>query len=196
MAIEENLLPGQMLAQVAELAKAQKGLPPVEKWNPDFCGDIDMVIARDGSWHYMGTPIRRPAMVRLFSTVLRRDADGKYFLVTPAEKVGIRVEDAPFLAVTMEVSGAGREQNLTFTTNLGDEAMAGEDRPLRFDIHPQTEEIGPYVLIRGRLEAKLARPVYYDLVELGVREIRDGVSWFGVWSGGVFFPLAREDEIA
>ena len=195
MAIETNLLPGQMLSHVADMARRQKGMPPVEKWNPEFCGDIDMVIRRDGSWHYMGTPILRPAMVRVFSTVLRRDEDGKYYLVTPVEKIGITVEDAPFLAVQMAVDGEGQSQALTFTTNLGDIVSAGPDHQLRIDINPQTEEVGPYVHVRGRLEAKLARPIYYDLVDLAVTHEIAGVPWLGVWSQGVFFPMIREDVL-
>src|SRR5690606_30609226 len=126
---------------VAEAEGRQaRGLPPVHKWNPPFCGDLDMRIARDGTWFYMGTPIGRERLVRLFSTVLRHDEDGKYYLVTPVEKVGITVDDAPFLAVAMKVEGQGREQQLTFTTNVGDEAAAGPDHPLRFELDKETGE--------------------------------------------------------
>lgn len=195
MALEADLLPGQFLTKVGDMAKRQKGLPPVDAWNPDFCGDIDMVVRRDGSWHYMGTPINRPEMVRLFSTILRRDGDGRYYLVTPGEKVGIEVEDAPFLAVAMERSGMDRSQTLRFVTNLGDEAVAGRDHPLRFEIDPETEEVSPYVHIRGRLEAKLSRPVYYELVDLADIYEFDGTEQFGVWSGGMFFPIAERSMV-
>lgn len=182
---------GNFLQAVAEQAKAMKGLPPVERWNPPYCGEIDMRIRRDGSWTYMGTPIGRPALVRLFSTILRREEDGSYVLVTPAERVGIRVEDAPFLAVLMAAEGAGRGQELRFTTNLADEVAAGGEHPLRFVIDPVTGEVASYVHVRGRLEARLNRPVYYQLAELGVHH----VGAFGVWSGGVFFPMIASEAL-
>lgn len=176
---------GNFLQAVADQARAFKGLPPVERWNPPYCGEIDMVIRRDGSWTYMGTPIGRPALVRLFSTILRHEPDGRYCLVTPAERVGIRVEDVPFLAVLMDVEGRRREQRLRFTTNVADEVVAGPERPLRFEVGPETGEVAPYVLVRGRLEARINRAVYYDLVALGVEE----ENHFGVWSCGRFFPM-------
>lgn len=177
-------------------ARLTKGkLPPVHKWNPDFCGDIDMRIGRDGSWYYMGTPIGRKRMVKLFSTVLRRDADGRYYLVTPVEKLGIQVDDAPFVAVEMTVHGDGERQVLTFRTNVDDELMADAEHPIRAAIDPQTEEPSPYVLVRDRLEALIARPVFYDLVELGVQETLNGRDLFGVWSAGEFFPLAPAEDL-
>lgn len=183
-----------LAAAEAEGVKA-RGLPPVEKWNPDFCGDLDMRIARDGTWFYMGTPIGRARLVRLFSTVLRHDADGKYYLVTPVEKVGITVDDAPFLAVAMRVEGAGREQVLHFTTNVGDETAAGPDHLMRFEMDEETGEPSPYVHVRARLEALINRAVFYDLVEIGVEEMHEGANWFGVWSGGVFFPFMKADDM-
>ena len=170
-------------------AAGKGGLPPVDKWNPEFCGDIDMRIARDGSWHYMGTPIGRKRMVRLFSTILRHDDDGKFYLVTPVEKIGIAVDDAPFVAVEMEVSGADKDQILAFRTNVDDYVILNGDHPLRVDEDSETGEPSPYLLVRGQLEALIARSVFYDLVELA--EERDGV--LGVWSDGLFFPLGRTE---
>lgn len=186
---------GLLSAAESEGRKA-KGLPPVHLWNPDFCGDIDMRIARDGTWFYMGTPIGRERLVHLFSTILRHDEDGRYYLVTPVEKVGIKVEDAPFLAVAMRVEGEGRDQTLTFTTNVGDETVAGGEHPIRFVIDGETGEPAPYVHVRARLEALINRAVFYDLVELGAEEEHEGRRWFGVWSGGVFFPFMPAEEMA
>ncbi|MDP2124977.1 MAG: DUF1285 domain-containing protein [Parvibaculum sp.] len=184
------------LAVAEAEGKKARGLPPVHKWNPPFCGDLDMRIARDGTWYYMGTPIGRARLVRLFSTVLRHDEDGKYYLVTPVEKVGITVDDAPFLAVAMKVEGEGRDQVLTFTTNVGDDATAGADHPMRFVIDAETGEPAPYVHVRARLEALINRAVFYDLVELGVEEEHEGRRWFGVWSGGIFWPFMPAEEMA
>ena len=195
MASESGLELGNILQAVAEQAKAMRGLPPVEKWNPPDCGEIDMAIRRDGSWAYMGTPIGRPALVRLFSTILRREADGTFVLVTPAERVRIRVEDAPFLAVLLDRSGEGERQCLRFTTNVGDETVAGPDHALRFAIEPASGEVSPYIHVRARLEARLNRPVYYQLVEYGCHEIRNGASVFGVWSDGVFFPMIASEDL-
>jgi len=184
------------LAAAEAEGKKARGLPPVHLWNPAFCGDIDMRIARDGTWHYMGTPIGRPPMVRLFSTILRHDEDGKYYLVTPVEKVGITVEDAPFVAIAMRVTGEGEEQALSFTTNVGDETVAGPEHPIRFETDPESGEPAPYVHVRARLEALIARAVFYDLVELGVEHMHQGQNWFGVWSSGVFFPFMPAAEMA
>ena len=172
-----------------------RGLPPVERWNPPFCGDIDMEIRADGTWFYLGTPIGRAPLVRLFSTVLRKDEDGKTYLVTPVEKVGIRIVDAPFLAVEMNVSGEGTDRKLTFRTNVGDVVEAGADHPLRFVISGENNQLKPYLLVRGRLEALVSRAVMYDLVELGeVVEIY-GVEMFAVRSGGVVFPVMPAAEL-
>jgi hypothetical protein len=172
-----------------------RGLPPVERWNPPFCGDIDMEIRADGTWFYMGTPIGRAPLVRLFSTVLRKDEDGKTYLVTPVERVGIRVVDAPFLAVEMNASGEGAAQTLTFRTNVGDVIEAGPEHPLRFIIAGENNELKPYLLVRGRLEALVSRAVMYDLVELGETIEIDGINMFAVRSGGVVFPVMPAAEL-
>ena len=179
-------------SSLAESAKAAKsrGLPPLEKWNPPFCGDLDMQIKRDGTWFYEGTPIGRKELVKLFATILWREGDD-YFLVTPVEKVGIQVEDAPFVAVDFDVTGAGADQTLTFTTNVDDQAKAGPDHPIRVVRDPETGEPSPYVLIRRNLEALIDRKSFYRLVDLGVHY--DG--WFGVWSGGAFFGIIPSDEL-
>ena len=188
--------PSGLLAAAETEGKKARGLPPVHLWNPEFCGDIDMRIARDGTWFYMGTPIGRERLVRLFSTILRHDEDGKYYLVTPVEKVGIKVDDAPFLAVAMSVEGAGRNQTLTFTTNVGDATVAGAEHPIRFVVDKETGEPAPYVHVRARLEALINRAVFYDLVELGTEEEHEGERWFGIWSGGIFFPFMPAEEMA
>lgn len=179
----------QSLAESIKAAKS-RGLPPVEKWNPPFCGDIDMEIRRDGTWFYEGTPIGRQGLVKLFASILIREED-KYFLVTPVEKVGIRVHDAPFVAVDFDVAGEGEAQQLTFTTNLDDVSEAGPDAPLRFVRDPQSGEPSPYVRIRRNLEALIDRKSFYRLVDLGVHH--DG--WFGVWSGGAFFGIIPSEDL-
>ncbi|WP_037408716.1 DUF1285 domain-containing protein, partial [Shinella sp. DD12] len=171
------------------------GLPPVERWNPPFCGDIDMEIRADGTWFYLGTPIGRAPLVRLFSTVLRKDEDGKVYLVTPVEKVGIRVVDAPFLAVEMNASGEGEGQKLTFRTNVGDVVEAGREHPLRFVIEGENSELKPYLLVRGRLEALVSRAMMYELVGLGETIEIDGVKMFAVRSGGKVFPVMPAAEL-
>ncbi|TDV70506.1 DUF1285 domain-containing protein [Pseudomonas sp. LP_7_YM] len=183
--------PGKASDLLAQLPKTGKGLPPVHLWNPDFCGDIDMRIARDGTWFYLGTPIGRKPMVRLFSTIIRRDGDD-YFLITPVEKVGIRVDDAPFVAVLLEVEGEGESQVLRFTTNVEDEIEASAEHPLRISIDAATEEPAPYVHVRSHLEALIHRNVFYQLVSLAVSQEIDGQRWLGVWSHGEFFPIGLE----
>jgi len=178
------------LAAAAKAAQSGRKLPPVHLWNPPFCGDLDMRIARDGTWFYLGTPIGRFELVRLFSSILKREGD-KYFLVTPVEKVGITVEDAPFVAVDFEVSGQGDAQVLTFTTHVGDQALAGADHPIRVVRDPETGEPAPYILIRSDLEALIDRKSFYRLVELGSHQ--DG--WFGLWSAGVFFNIIPSEEL-
>ncbi|MBO9464106.1 DUF1285 domain-containing protein [Tropicibacter sp. R15_0] len=177
------------IAASAKAAKG-KGLPPVHKWNPPFCGDLDMRIARDGTWYYLGTPIGRIELVRLFSSILRKDGED-YFLVTPVEKVGITVDDAPFVAVDFDVAGDGTEQVLTFHTQVDDVAIAGADHPIRVQRDPETGEPSPYVLVRANLEALIDRKSFYRLVELGTHH--DG--WFGVWSSGQFFPIIPSAEL-
>jgi hypothetical protein len=171
------------LAEIATLAEAKK-LPPVERWNPDHCGDSAMRIGRDGTWYHEGSPIGRPAMVRLFSTILRREPDGSFVLVTPVEKLAIEVEDAPFVAVELKSEGEGEERSLAFRLNTGDVVVAGPDHPIRL----KAGEDGPhpYVEVRSGLEALVARPVYYELAEIALAE---GSEPPGLWSGGVFFGL-------
>lgn len=171
------------------------GLPPVERWNPPFCGDLDMEIRADGTWFYLGTPIGRAPLVRLFSTVLRRDEDGRTYLVTPVEKVGIRVEDAPFVAVEMQQTVDGGQPVLTFRTNVGDVVRADADHPLRFAIQGENRELKPYLLVRSRLEALVSRAVMYDLVELGEVVDVGGVAMFAVRSGGQVFPIMPAEEL-
>ena len=168
-----------------------KGLPPVHLWNPPFCGDLDMRIARDGTWFYLGTPIGRPELVRLFSTILRKDGDD-FFLVTPVEKVGITVDDAPFVAVDFN-SVDGR---LEFETNVGDRAVAGPDHPIRVERDPETGEPSPYILIRTNLEALIDRKSFYRLVEIGEHADHAGQSWFGVRSKDTFFPIIPSVDLA
>src|SRR5450830_1939477 len=183
--------PGKASDLLSQIPKTEKGLPPVHLWNPAFCGDIDMRIARDGTWYYQGTPIGRKPMVKLFSTIMRRDGDD-YFLVTPVEKVGITVEDAPFVAITLEVEGQGESQRLRFTTQVDEQVEAGLEHPLRVVIDPDTEEPSPYLRVRTNLEALVHRNVFYQLVELAVSRPINGRNWLGVWSGGVFFPIGLE----
>ena len=182
---------------IAASARAVKtrGLPPVHLWNPPDCGDIDMRIARDGTWFYLGTPIGRPELVRLFSTILRKDGD-RYVLVTPVEKVGIQVDDAPFVAVDFTVTGTGPNQALTFETNLGDTATAGRAHPIRVERDAQTGEPAPYVLIRADLEALIDRKSFYRLVDIGAHHDVEGTSWFGLWSQAHFFPVIPSAELS
>ncbi|KMK65604.1 DUF1285 domain-containing protein [Puniceibacterium sp. IMCC21224] len=171
-----------------------RGLPPVHLWNPPFCGDLDMRIARDGTWFYLGTPIGRPALVRLFSSILKREGDS-YFLVTPVEKVGITVDDAPFVAVDFEAEGKGKEQKLTFHTHVGDVAVAGPDHSIRVDRDPETSEPSPYILVRSNLEALIDRKSFYRLADLCAHHEVAGARWFGLWSQGSFFPMIPSDEL-
>lgn len=167
----------------AHAAMGGKG-PPID------CGDLEMRIARDGTWFYRGSPIGRPPLVKLFGSVLRRERDGSYWLVTPAERGRIEVEDVPFLAVALTVEGEGRDQRLTFRTNLDEFVTAGSENPLRVEAAASGGP-APYILVRDRLEARLVRPVFYELVELGAEERVEGVVQFGVWSRGMFFRLGE-----
>lgn len=182
-------------ALISRAARAGKGLPPVERWNPEFCGDIDMEIRQDGTWFYMGTPIGRMPLVQLFSTVLRKDDDGKTYLVTPVERVGIRVVDAHFVAVEVDVSGAGDDQIVTFRTNVGDVVEVGPDNPLRFVDEANTGGLKPYVLVRGRLEALVARAVMYELVGHGEEVTVDGTLVFAVRSHGQIYPIMPAESL-
>ena len=171
------------LTDIARLAEENK-LPPVERWNPTHCGDSEMRIARDGTWFHQGSPIGRQAMVRLFSTILRREPDGAYVLVTPVEKLDIAVEDAPFVAVEMKAEGEGRNARLAFRLNTGDLVTAGRDHPLRFE--DREDGLRPYLHVRGGLEALVARPVYYELASIALAG-EDAPP--GIWSDGSFFAL-------
>ncbi|MEZ5995682.1 MAG: DUF1285 domain-containing protein [Hyphomonadaceae bacterium] len=175
----------QLLAALKRQAGAgDKSLPPVDKWNPAHCGDIGMEIMADGTWKHEGTRITREALVKLFASILRKDEDGRTYLVTPVEKIVVKVEDAPFVAVRADRAGAGRGQTIVFTTNTGDVVAAGPDNPIR--VAYQGEEPRPYVLVRGRLEARILRAPFYELVDWA--EPREGR--LGVWSGGAWFQLA------
>lgn len=182
-----------MIASVQAASSGRKG-PPVHLWNPPYCGEIDMRIARDGTWFHEGTPIGRAGLVKLFSSILRREGD-RYFLVTPVEKVGIRVEDAPMVAVDFTVTGTGRDQALHFVTKTEDEATMGPDHPLRVRRDAASGEPSPYILIRPGLEALIDRKSFYRMVELGCHEAVDGEGWFGLWSQGTFFPVIPSVEL-
>jgi hypothetical protein len=171
------------LADIARLA-AEKRLPPVQKWNPDHCGDSEMRIARDGTWYHQGSPIGRETMVRLFSTILRREPDGNHVLVTPVEKLDIEVEDAPFVAVELKSEGEGRGRSLAFRLNSGDIVTAGPAHELTVRETPDGPH--PYLHVRGGLEALVGRSVYYELMNLALEEEDERI---GLWSAGAFFPL-------
>lgn len=182
------------IAASAQAAVKSRGPAPVHLWNPPHCGDLDMRIARDGTWFYEGSPINRPAMVKMFSNILRKDGDA-YVLVTPVEKVGITVEDAPFITEDFEVTGAGETQVLAFETHVGDFATAGPNTPIRVEIDPETDEPAPYVTVRTNLEARITRKAFYRLVELGTHQVVDGYSMFGVWSSGMFFAFLPSEAL-
>lgn len=186
----------QSLMALIQRSEASRSLPPVERWNPDFCGDLDMRIASDGVWYYLGSPIGREALVRLFASVLRKDADGKTYLVTPVEKIGITVDDAPFQAVEMACDGALEDGGtLTFRTNLGDLVSANADHPLRFELERDTGGLKAYILVRGRLEARLTRALMYDLVALADEGEGEHRGMFGIPSSGLFFSICSMDAI-
>ncbi len=187
--------PDGLAALIARAGVSERGIPPVEKWDPPFRGDIDMRIATDGIWYYNGSPVTREALVRLFASVLRCDDDGRHYLVTPVEKVGITVEDAPFLAVELHADGFRENQTITFRTGQGDVVSAGPDHPLRFEVEDENGGLKPYILVRGRLEARLTRPLLYELVELGNMNTIDGAEMFGIWSGGTFYPVMPAEEM-
>jgi hypothetical protein len=183
----------QAARDAAASASGGKGLPPVHLWNPPFCGDLDIRIAADGTWFYLGTPIGRPALVRLFSTILKREGD-KHFLVTPVEKVGIKVDDAPFLAVEMAKESDARGPLLRFRTNVDDWVTCDAEHQLRFA--PSAEGgLTPYLHVRADLWAKVTRPVYYDLVDSGEERVVDGRPMFGIASGGAFFVMADAEQM-
>ncbi len=193
---EGQLIVKPSAENLAAAAKAagKKGPPPVHLWNPPFCGDLDMEIRRDGTWFYLGTPMGRMGLVKLFSSIIRKD-DDQYFLVTPVEKVGIRVVDAPFVATDFSVAGIGRDQVLTFTTHVEDEVVAGPDHPIRVVRDLATGEPSPYVHIRANLEALIDRKSFYRLIDLCAHEEHEGSRWFGLWSNGQFFPVIPSADL-
>lgn len=182
------------LSAIIKQIQGQKH-PPVHLWNPEFCGDLDMRIARDGTWFYLGSPIGRKPLVKLFSGVIRLDPDEKYYLVTPVEKIGITVDDAPFVAVEMFREGEGEEQVLSFRTNVDDFVILDAEHPFRITFDPETQEPAPYVRVRVNLDALIVRSVFYDLVNLSEEKIVDGTRKLGFWSSGEFFELGKADEI-
>lgn len=191
MSGQKSVTPSAQSLAASITAAKTRGLPPVHLWNPPFCGDLDMRIARDGTWFYEGSPIGRPGLVKLFSSILKKEGD-RFFLVTPVEKVGITVDDAPFVAVDFEVEGGGPDQVLRFVTHVQDHVTASADLPIRVLRDTDTGEPSPYVMVRSGLEALIDRKSFYRLVELGAHH--DG--WFGIWSSGAFFPIIPSDELA
>lgn len=166
---------------------------PVERWNPPYCGDIGLAIKADGSWTYRDSPINRPALVKLFARVLRKEDDGRTYLVTPAEKIDVAVADAPFLAVEMETQGEGQAQTLTFRTNVDDIVVAGPAHPISFVIEPATGGLKPYVRVRGGLTALVSRSLAFDLADLlRLGSETDDTDTLGLWSNGAFFPVPRQ----
>lgn len=188
--------PGSAMARLAAALgseAARRDPPPVERWNPDYCGEIDMRIAADGTWHYMGTPINRPALVRLFSTVLRKDPE-RYVLVTPVERVGIIVDDVPFVAVEMAVEGEGDVRQVAFRTNVGDFVQVDEAHPLRFE-RDAAGGVKPYVKVRGELWARVTRALALDLIALAEERQVSGEALFGIMVQDTFFPIASASEL-
>ena len=179
---------------VASLPRENRGLLPMERWNPPFCGDIDMRIAADGTWFYQKTPIGRPALVKLFASVLKREGDN-YFLVTPVEKVGLIVEEVPFLAVELKIEQDARRQVLNFRTNVDEWVTAGPGHALRFEPQPANGGLKPYLHVRRELWAKVTRSLFYDLVELGEERDVGGKTMFGVSSSGEFFAMAEASAV-
>jgi hypothetical protein len=189
MANAGQSLPGGLDALAAAATRAApKGAPPVELWNPPFCGDLDLRIAADGTWHYLKTPIGRPALVKLFASVLKREGE-RYYLVTPVEKCGITVEDAPFLAVELRVEKAPGGQVLHFRTNVDDWIACGPSHALRFEPQPSGDGLKPYLHVRRDLWARVTRALFFDLVALGEERDAGGVRMFGIASGDAFFAM-------
>lgn len=197
----DYLIPKPMPSSQPDLAALESALPagrprpPVERWNPPLSGEMDVRITRNGDWHHEGALIQREALVKLFASILRRDEDGQYYLVTPVEKWRIRVDDAPFVAVRLDVTGTGRNQRLNFATNVGDTVAAGPDHPLIVEYPTADGEPAPYIQVRGRLRALLTRAVFWELAKLGEEQLSDDQSrHFGVWSQGQFFSLGLLDD--
>ena len=183
-------VPEDVLAALEKVRADQRRLPPVHEWHPDTVGEIDIRIARNGTWYHEGDPIRRDAIVRLFSGILRRE-DDVWYLVTPIEKLKIEVEDAPFVAVAMDVLDPGPEQTLVFTTNVGDTVMMGPEHPIRVDVQEDSGEPSPYILVRGNLDARLTRSVFYDMVEMAELCTHDSDEWLAVRSNGHLWPIGK-----
>ena len=190
MSGQKRVTPDVNALETSAEAVAKGGLPPVHLWNPPFSGDMDMCIRRDGTWVHEGGVIHRVALVKLFASILKRE-DGKFYLVTPVEKVGITVEDAPFVAVDVEASGQGTAQVLQFISNLGDRVTADAQNPIRVERDAKTGEPAPYVHVRAGLEALIDRKTFYRLMDLGC--VEEG--WFGLWSGGAFFRILPAAEL-
>ena len=172
----------------------KKSLPPIEKWNPPFCGDIDMTISKSGKWYYMGSEIKRPAMVKLFSGILRLESDNSYYLVTPVEKVRIQVEDAPFVAVAITKEQSEGMNTVTFRTNLNDEIVLSKENPLSIEIK-KNDEPSPYITVRNNLRALISRSVFYELVDLAETILIDGVPYLAIKSKGEIFKIHKVEDI-
>ncbi|OWL89401.1 DUF1285 domain-containing protein [Halopseudomonas aestusnigri] len=186
--------PQSLLNSLPQRGELQRREPaPVHLWNPPLSGEMDMRIARDGTWYHEGEPIRRLALAQLFSTILRLDQDARYYLVTPVERWAIQVDDAPFIAVRLSVSGEGEQQQLLFHTSLEDEVPLDDEHPLRVELDPQSGEPSPYIRVRANLDALVSRTVFYELADLAVEAEVAGVQRIGVWSGGGFFPIDGAD---
>ena len=186
--------PQSLLNSLPQRGELQRREPaPVHLWNPPLSGEMDMRIARDGTWYHEGEPIRRLALAQLFSTILRLDQDARYYLVTPVERWAIQVDDAPFVAVRLSVSGEGEQQQLLFHTSLEDEVPLDGEHPLRVELDPQSGEPSPYIRVRANLDALIRRTVFYELADLAVEAEVAGVQRIGVWSGGRFFPIDGAD---
>ncbi|MBY0362730.1 MAG: DUF1285 domain-containing protein [Phreatobacter sp.] len=182
------------LDAIAAQVRGGGGGAPVHLWNPPYCGDLDIRIGADGTWYYLKSPIGRMPLVRLFSSVLKRE-DGRFFLVTPVEKIGIIVDDAPFAAVEMRVEGDGGDRRVAFRTQVDDWIEVGEDHPIRFEKEAGTDGVKPYVHVRGDLWARVSRALFHDLASLGEVAARDGRSWFGISIAGTFYPMVDAAEI-
>ena len=186
--------PQSLLNSLPQRGELQRREPaPVHLWNPPLSGEMDMRIARDGTWYHEGDPIRRLALAQLFSTILRLDEDARYYLVTPVERWAIQVDDAPFVAVRLSVSGEGEQQQLLFHTSLEDEVPLDGEHPLRVELDPQSGEPSPYIRVRANLDELISRTVFYELADLAVEAEVAGVQRIGVWSGGRFFPIDGAD---
>ncbi len=172
----------------------KKSLPPIEKWNPPFCGDIDMTISKSGKWYYMGSEIKRPAMVKLFSGILRLESDNSYYLVTPVEKVRIQVEDAPFVAVAITKEQSEGVNTVTFRTNLNDEIVLSKENPLSIEIKKNNEP-SPYITVRNNLRALISRSVFYELVDLAETIPIDGVPYLAIKSRGEIFKIHKVEDL-